>query len=301
MGKGNRFDVIIIGGSYAGLSAGIALGRAGREILIIDNDNPCNKCAPRAHNFITWDGAKPGNILSAAKKDLMNYPTIKFKEGKASAAKQTEKGFELILDNGERIDTKKLLFTTGITDIMPDIKGFNECWGTSVLHCPYCHGYEMKDKQTAVLGSNIKAFDLCMVLTQWTKSTLLLTDGKAKLTDEQQLKLKKHHINIIEKEVDHFEHTKGELQTIHFKDKTRLTIPVMYAKLDFKQHCDIPEKMGCRMKDGYIDVDQCQKTSLYGVYAAGDNASQGRTISLAVAAGTVAGMMLNGELSSESF
>jgi thioredoxin reductase len=295
-------DVIIVGGSFAGLSAALALGRSSRNVLIIDNNEPCNKQAPRAHNFLTWDNSKPCDIISKGKEDVKKYETVKFINGLAAGARQISNGFEVVLDNGERYETKKLLFATGVKDVMPDIPGLRESWGISVLHCPYCHGFEVKNKSTAVLGNGINAFDVCMVLTQWTKDIRLLSNGKADLSDEQQFRLKKHGIQIIEKEVESIRHKGGQVETVHFKDKSNLTIPVVYAKLKFEQHCDIPEKLGCKMKDdGYIDVDECKKTSMYGVYAAGDNTSKGRTISFAIAAGTVAGMMINGELSSESF
>ncbi|MDF2438233.1 MAG: NAD(P)/FAD-dependent oxidoreductase [Bacteroidota bacterium] len=296
------FDAIIIGGSFAGLSAALALGRANRNILVIDDNNPCNIQAPRAHNFLTWDNSKPCDIIAKAKADVKKYDTVKFIGGRADGAKQISKGFEVVLANGERYETKKLLFATGVKDVIPDIPGLSASWGISVLHCPYCHGYEVKDKQTAVLGNGINAFDVCMVLTQWTRDIRLLTNGRSELSDEQRIRLKKHNIEIIENEIDRIDHEGGQVKSLYFKDKTKLSIPVIYAKLGHTQHSDIPEKLGCKIKDdGYIEVDECKKTSMYGVYAAGDNTSKGRTISFAVAAGTVAGMMINGELSSESF
>lgn len=296
------FDVIIIGGSFAGLSAALALGRAQRRILVIDNNNPCNKQAPRAHNFLTWDNSQPFEILSEGKKDVRAYSTVEFKDGTAVDAKQTDKNFEIILETGERFNAKKLLFATGVSDIMPEISELQPCWGISVLHCPYCHGYEERDKKTAVFANGIEGFDVCMVLKQWTNEIVLLTNGKSSLKKRQAERLKSHNIEIIEKEISKLEHSNGQITKVYFKDNSHLDIPVMYAKLAFKQHCDLPEKLGCKMTEhGFIKVDDSKKTSIHGVYAAGDNSSKGRTISIAIAAGTVAGMMLNGELSSESF
>jgi thioredoxin reductase len=302
MKEEKQFDVIIIGGSFAGLSAALALGRAKRNVLIIDNNNPCNKQAPRAHNFLTWDNSKPYDILSAGRKDVMTYPSIEFKDGTAADAIKTDNGFKLSLETGERFNAKKLLFATGVSDIMPEINELQSCWGISVLHCPYCHGYEVKDKRTAVLANGINGFDVCMVLKQWTNDIVLLTNGKSKLKKRHVERLRSHDIDIIEKEISALEHNNGEIKKVYFKDNTSLEIPVMYAKLEIKQQCDLPEKLGCKMTEhGHVKVDEFKKTSVHGVYAAGDNTSTGRTISLAVAAGTVAGMRLNGELSSESF
>ncbi|MCE3280587.1 MAG: ahpF [Bacteroidetes bacterium] len=300
--ESKNYEVIIIGGSFAGLSAALALGRAKRNILVIDNNNSCNKQAPKAHNFLTWDNSQPHEVLSEGKKDVMNYPTVEFKNGTASDAKKNSGGFEVILETGERFNTKKLLFATGVSDLMPEIKGLQSCWGISVLHCPYCHGYEVKEKKTAVFADGINALDICMVLKQWTNEIVLLTNGKSILKKRHEERLRSHDIEIIEKEISGLEQKEGNITKVFFKDNSQLEIPVMYAKLEFKQHCDIPEKLGCKMtKHGFIKIDESKKTTVHGIYAAGDNTSKGRTISLAVAAGTVAGMMINGELSSESF
>jgi len=296
------YDIIIVGGSYAGLSAAMALGRASREVLVIDSGNPCNKRAKHAHNFLTWDGMPPGEIRKTAKEQVKKYDSVTFLDGVASDASQIENGFEIVTEKGERFRTKKLLFTTGIQDLLPEIPGLSECWGISVLHCPYCHGYEVKGKTTAVLANEMKAYDLCMVLTQWTNDILLLSNGKPALTEEQISKFSKHKIRVKETEIEKIEHAEGQVKTIRFKDGSTLDVPVMYAKPGFRQQCELPEKLGCKITEaGYIEVDECKKTSVHGIYAAGDNSSQSRIISMAVAGGSVAGMMLNGELSSESF
>jgi thioredoxin reductase len=302
MDNNSSFEVIIIGGSYAGLSAAMALGRASRRVLVIDSGDPCNKRAPRAHNFLTWDGAPPAEIRNKAKEQVQRYSSIRFLDAAASDAAKTAEGFEITTGKGETFRAKKLLFAAGVKDVVPNIANFNECWGISVLHCPYCHGYEAKGKTTAVLANGILAYDLCMVLTQWTSGIILLTNGKSTLTEEQSAKLKQYDISITEKELVAIDHREGQIQTIHFKDNSTLDVPVMYAKLSIRQHCELPAKLGCRIsEDGHIEVDECKRTSEPGIFAAGDSTSQGRTISLAIAAGTVAGMMINGELTSESF
>src|SRR5690606_24367400 len=142
------FEVIIIGGSYAGLSAAMALGRALRHVLIIDGGQPCNKQTPHSHNFITQDGKTPKEISSLAKQQVEEYETIKFYKGLAANATKTDKGFKITTDTNDTFTAKKLIFATGLKDIMPGIIGFAECWGISVNHCPYCHGYEYRNKNT---------------------------------------------------------------------------------------------------------------------------------------------------------
>jgi thioredoxin reductase len=300
--KKKAYDVIIIGGSYAGLSAAMALARLGRNVLVIDNGNPCNKQAPQSHNFITWDGVEPSAIVAKATEQLLSYPTVTFINGTATETIKKEHHFEARLEKGETFSAKKLLFSSGISDIMPDIKDFPVCWGISVLHCPYCHGYEERGKRTAVLANGHQAYITCMVLYNLTKEIILLTNGKSTLSKELTGKLKSHQIEIIEKKVERILHHQGKIESIVFEDKSQMNAPVMYAKIPFKQQCDLPEKMGCEMtEEGLIKVDENKKTSVYGVYAAGDNTTHGRTISIAVASGTIAAMMMNGELSLEEF
>ncbi|MGE4512522.1 MAG: NAD(P)/FAD-dependent oxidoreductase, partial [Chryseobacterium sp.] len=142
----NNFDVIIIGGSYAGLSAGMALGRSLRNVLIIDSEKPCNRQTPHSHNFITQDGKRPKEISDLAKEQVAKYETVSFFNGTVIKTSKNDNGFEVETSYGEKFTAKKIILATGLKDIMPDIEGFSECWGISVIHCPYCHGYEVKDR-----------------------------------------------------------------------------------------------------------------------------------------------------------
>lgn len=143
----NEFEVIIIGGSYSGLSAAMALGRSLRKTLIIDSGKPCNRQTPHSHNFLTQDGSTPQEISTIAKQQVLNYDTIRFYEGLAISGKKIAEGYEVTTSNQDVFRAKKLVFALGIKDLMPNIKGFSECWGISVVHCPYCHGYEIRNKK----------------------------------------------------------------------------------------------------------------------------------------------------------
>ncbi|MEK6151737.1 NAD(P)/FAD-dependent oxidoreductase [Flavobacteriaceae bacterium 3-367] len=296
------FDVIIIGGSYSGLSAGMALGRALRQVLIIDSGKPCNAQTPHSHNFLTQDGQTPQEISSKARKQVANYPTIRFHEGYALSARKIDKGFEIATRSGDRFTAKKLIFATGIKDIMPNIEGFAQCWGISIIHCPYCHGYEVKHQKTAVFGNGEYGFEFSKMIHNWTEDLSLFTNGKSTLTGEQTEKLREHNINIIETEVDRFEHHQGQIKVVHFKDGSKTMLKALYARTDFEQHSDIPKALGCELtEEGYIEVDLFQKTTIDGVFACGDNTTFMRSVSNAVAAGTVAGAVVNKELIDEAF
>jgi thioredoxin reductase len=294
----NNFDVIIIGGSYAGLSAAMALGRSLRNVLIIDSGLPCNRQTPYSHNFITQDGEKPSVIAEKAKAQVLDYDTVKLYNGLAVSGNKIENGFIITTQADEKFTAKKLIFATGIKDILPDIKGFEECWGISVIHCPYCHGYEFRNQKTGILSNGEKAFQVTSLVNNLTDNITILTSGKAEFSTEQITKLNRHNIQIIEKEVLEMEHDNGHIKNVIFNDGSKMNFNAMYASVPFKQHSNVPVDLGCELTEqGYIKVDMFQKTTEKGIFACGDNASMMR----AVFSGTIAGSMANKELTDEQF
>jgi thioredoxin reductase len=297
-----NFDVIIIGGSYSGLAACMALGRALKQVLIIDSGKPCNRQTPHSHNFITQDWKTPKEIATLAKQQVEKYDTVKFFSGQATNGIKTKNGFEIQIASGETFSAKKLIFAMGIKDSMPNIEGYAECWGITVIHCPYCHGYEVRNERTGILGNGEYGFEFSRLISNWTKDLTLFTNGKSTLTTEQTAKLSNHHIKIVETEIEKLEHTNGYLHTIIFKDGTTSSIKALYAQSAFEQHCTIPKTLGCELtEEGYLKVDHLQKTSVHGIFACGDNTTRLRTVANAVAMGTTAGMMVNKEIVFEEF
>lgn len=302
MTDNRHFDVIIVGGSYSGLAAGMALGRSLRQVLIIDSGKPCNSQTPRSHNFITQDGKAPKEIATLAKQQVERYDTVAFFSGSVINGTKTENGFAVQTESGETFAAKKLIFATGIRDIMPDVEGYAECWGISVLHCPYCHGYEVRNERTGILGNGEYGFEFSSLISNWTEDLTLFTNGTSTLTAEQTAKIESHHIKIVEAEIEKLEHTNGRLQKIIFKDGTTTSIKALYVRNPFLQHCTIPEALGCELTDeGYIKIDPFQKTTVPGIFACGDNTTRMRSVANAVAMGTAAGAMLNREIVFEEF
>lgn len=297
-----EYEVIIIGGSYSGLSAAMALGRSLRKILVIDNGKPCNEQTPHSHNFLTQDGKSPKEIAESAKKEVSDYETVHFHQGKAADAKKTELGFEITTENGEKFHSKKLIVATGIVDEIPDIKGFKESWGISLIHCPYCHGYEYRNKKTGIIANGDKAVHISSLVKNLTEDVTILTRGKEIFTDEQKEKLKRNNIQIIEHEISELKHQNGVVESIIFSDQTEMNFDAVYGAFPFHQHSEIPTILGCEFTEfGHIKTDQFQKTNIPGVFVCGDDSSMMRSVSNAVMTGNVAGAMVNMELVTDCF
>jgi len=297
-----NFDVIIVGGSYAGLSAAMALGRALRNVLIIDSGLPCNRQTPHSHNFITQDGEKPGVIAEKAKKQVLKYDTVKVLADLAVNGTKTDKGFEISTRSGKVFSAKKLVFATGLKDLMPNIKGFSECWGITVIHCPYCHGYEVKDQKTGILANGYGAFHLARLVSNWTKDLTIFTNGKSQLTQEQTDEIKRHNISIVEKEITSLKHKEGVMEEIIFADNSTLQLPIIYSRPPFEQHCKIPELLGCELTEqGLIKVDTSQKTTVDNIFACGDSTNPLRSVPYAVSTGSNTGVFLNNAMTEEDF
>lgn len=302
MGANHDYEVIIIGGSYAGLSAAMALGRSLRRVLIIDGGQRCNRQTPHAHNFITHDGNEPGAIAEKARAEVLKYNTVTLLEDLATGGEKTTTGFEITTKSGEKFSAKKLIIASGVKDLMPEIKGFAECWGISAVHCPYCHGYEIRDQKTALLANGAKALHLASLISNLTKKLTILTNGHADFQPEEMAKLNHHQIKIGQRKVSELIHENGYLQKVIFDDGSEEEFTALYAAVPFEQHAAIPHLLSCEFTEaGHIKVDAFQATTTRGIYACGDSAAMMRSIATAVYTGNVAGAMVNKELVDEVF
>lgn len=292
-------DVIIIGGSYAGLSAALALGRSRRNVLVIDDGLPCNRYTPHSQNFLTQDGTPPAEINAQAMQQLEKYPSIAFLKDRALSVHQDEHGFTVSTVSGAKRRGEKLLLATGIEDILPEIPGFEDCWGKTIVHCPYCHGYEFSSRKTALYAPPEKAMHLAGLIHNLSTDLTLITAG---LSPENQAKLQQRHVKFYDKTPVRIQHSSGTLKSLHFSDGSEEDFEVMYAALPFRPRTRIPEMLGCTYTaQGYIEVDTLQKTSVPGVYACGDACNPMRSVANAVYTGNMAGAALNMELTLARF
>jgi thioredoxin reductase len=297
MNDSEAVDVIIIGGSYAGLSAALALGRALRQVVVLDSGQPCNRQTPHSHNFLTQDGSTPAAIAAVAREQVLAYPTVQLRQDAAVAATGKDNSFTVTTASGIVLHARKLLFASGIRDMMPALPGFTECWGISAIHCPYCHGYEYREQPTGILANGDVAAEMGLLIRNWTDKLTIFTNGPATLHSEQRQRLADRGIAVEEAPVQQLRHQNGYLAHLDLADGCTVPLAALYARLPFEQHCTLPQALGCAHSEaGYVAVDNFQKTSLPGIYAAGDATSPMRAVAAAVAAGMMAGAMLNREL-----
>ena len=302
IGEVNKtYDVIIIGGSYAGLSAAMALGRSLRDVLIIDSNLPCNRRSPHSHNFITQDGEKPGDISRKAKAQVLKYETVSFHEDHVVEVGKNGDFFELTTWSGFVFLAKKILFATGLQDLKPDIAGFADCWGISIIHCPYCHGYEFGNQPTGILANGDMAFHYTQLVSNLTHILTIFTDGPATFSAEQHRLLEKNNVRIEQQEVKAFIHQNGLLSGLVLEDGAEHALNAIYTRPPFEQHCKIPVELGCELTEqGLLKVDHFQETTVPGIYACGDNSAM-RSVPVAVSTGSVAGAAINMALCAAGF
>lgn len=302
MKQENNYEVIIIGGSYAGLSAAMALGRAMRKVLIIDGGKACNRTAPHSHNFLTHDGKNPARIAAEAREEVLSYPTVKLLKGEVVAVSGQDKQFTVNTSQGEVFGTGKILFATGVKDEMLPIPGFAESWGISVIHCPYCHGYEVRNERTVIIANGEMAFEFARLIHNWTDKLAVFTNGVSTLDPEKSNLLKSRNIEIVQTAIQEIIHEDGQVKQLLLQDGSIYPVRAIYARLPFIQHCEIPEKLGCELTEqGHIRTNDFRQTNVPGIYAAGDNTTPMRSVSSAVAAGTTAGAIINHTLVQENF
>ena len=294
------YDVIIVGGSIAGLSAALALGRSLRRVLVIDSGKPCNRQTPHSHNFLTRDGETPAQLNAIARAQATAYPSVTILDSRVTTLSKTEGGFAVTTDPSVHYQFRKVLLATGVEDLMPPIDGFAESWGRSVAHCPYCHGYEVHGQPLGVLGNGDAGFEYVQLIQNWSKNLTLFTNGPATLTDEQLRDVRRLDVSIVETPIARIIHEDGFMRAVQLKDGSHVELTFLLARIPFRQHSDLAQQVGCELATtGLIIVSPFGETNVPGLYAAGDNSSLMRSLVMASASGTTAGAWMNRELIGE--
>ncbi len=204
-----KYDVVVVGGGSAGLSAALVLGRSRRRTLVLDAGEPRNAPSSGVHGFFTRDGILLKELLDIGREQLEPYPSVEVRSARVTGASGENGDFEVVLDGGTVTRARKLLLATGVVDELPDKPGFEELWGRSVYHCPYCHGWEVRDRPLAVLSSDERAAERAAFIRNWSRDLVLLTDGPANLNEEGRRTLRALGIPVREEKISHLEGDPG--------------------------------------------------------------------------------------------
>lgn len=294
------FDAIVVGGSFAGLSAALILARARREVLVIDSGLPRNRFAAHSHGVLGQDGIAGAELLRNAKTQLLDYPTVRWISDTVTTAQPTVDGFVVGTENGDSWATRKLLLATGIRDELPELPGLAERWGHSVVHCPYCHGYEIGGGAIGLLGGHEKSATMAALHADWGDVTLF-AHGMTLEADDLAA-LQRRGVSIEHAAVVGLEGEAPALSAAVLADGRRVELRALFVTA--RQHMAAPlvEQLGCALEDSpigvLIQVDAGKQTSVPGIYAAGDATLVGN-ISLASAEGVRAGVSLHHALVAE--
>lgn len=304
----DKYDAVIVGAGTAGLSAALALGRSMRRALVLDGGAPRNAPAGHAHNLFTRDGVAPDELLRLGKKDLEKYETVELREGVATGAVGTDGDFTVTLSGGGSVLARKVLIASGVVDEMPEIPGFAEAWGRGIHHCPYCHGWEIRNRPLAVYGGGDLAMHSVTLIRNWSRDIFFITDG-TEVQEEDKKKLDALGVPVYEGPISRIEldAEAGKLTGIVLEDGTELEREALFANPPQRQGSELAEMLGCEIQ--YVEMMRAytistdpmtRETSVKGVYAAGDaGIPPAQSLPNSVATGSNAGAFINYALASD--
>ncbi len=291
-----RHDAIIIGGSFAGLSAALYIARARRSVCIIDTGSPRNRFAAHSHGFFAQDGSEPGAMLATARSQVAAYPTAVFIDEEAISAAREPEGFSVKLATGEVLESTKLVLAFGISDELPAIPGLAERWGRSVLHCPYCHGFEFSGQRLGVLNVSPMSIHQAMLIAEWGPTTLYL-NGASASDDASLARLRKRGVAIEPAPVRALHGEGAQLSAIELIDGRTSGVAALYLGPRTRLNSEIAHQLGCELEEGpfgrIIRTDPQKMTTVPGVYAAGDITRGAHNLTWASADGVTAAMAVH--------
>ncbi|MBR0614538.1 NAD(P)/FAD-dependent oxidoreductase [Bacillus safensis] len=294
-------DCAIIGGGPAGLSAALVVGRGRKQVIVFDDELPRNRVTQESHGFITNDGMTPFEIRRAGEADLQKYPNIKIKRSRIVDIQKKEERFTLLTHEGDRFEAKKIILATGLQDILPEIEGIHDVYGKTLFSCPFCDGWELKDKALALIAENQRALHMAKLLSNWTKDLIVFSNGHV-LAEEDKALLTAHSIQVIDVPIVSIDHDNGQLRSLQLANGETVKREGGFVTSEFKQLAPFAEKLGCKMtKNAGIETDILGRTTVSGIFACGDNLGGPAQLVLAAAAGSQTGMGVIHEIVQEEF
>jgi thioredoxin reductase len=296
----NEFDVVVVGGGAAGLSAALVLTRARRRVAVVDSGQPRNAPAAHMHGFLGSDGLPPAQLLAAGRDEVAGYGghLISGIATSITSCAGTSAGgcFVVTVEDGRALRTRRVLVTTGLRDEVPDIPGVRERWGRDLLHCPYCHGYEVRDQPVGVLGGNPEAVDHAQLVGQWSNDVVLFTNA-ATPTDDERQQLVARAIGVIDAPVARLVVEDDRLAGVELDSGQIVPRAAVFVRPRFVPNDDLLTGLGCARHDnGWVRADTAGRTSIPGVWAAGNAVNPRAQVITAAGEGSAAAIDINNDL-----
>ncbi|WP_208585633.1 NAD(P)/FAD-dependent oxidoreductase [Gracilibacillus suaedae] len=264
-------DCAIIGGGPAGLSASLVLARAKKNIILFDENKPRNAVTHESHGFITRDGIQPLEFKRIAKQDLEKYLTLSIENQRVIDIKKENKFFMIYTDDGSSYRSRKVILATGLQDVLPEIAGVQEFYGTSLFICPFCDGWELRDRRLVVIADNDRAMHLTKMVSNWSSDLVVCTNGKQVFSKEEKQLLENKNIQVVEYEIEALHGENGYLRKVRFINGIEIEREGGFVAGELKQASSLAKTLGCSMTEmGGIETDDFGRTNIEGVYASGD-------------------------------
>jgi thioredoxin reductase len=302
-----EWECIVVGGGAAGLSGALVLGRARRRTLVIDSGEQSNLPSAGIGGLLGHDGRSPAELYAIGRKELSAYPSIEFRDGYVVRGQALGGDrFELSLDDGEQVCGRRVLLATGMQYCPPDLPGLAALWGGSVFQCPFCHGWEMRDKRLASLAAGKDAVHAALMLRGWSNDVVLLTDGPSQLSARERQLLERADIAVEQRRIVELINVEGQLSAIAFADGSRLARDGLLVEAPLRQRSNLAEQLGAACTPGPlaaagIGVDALHRTNVASVFAAGDVCTEQPYVAGSMAAGSQAAMIIVQSLLADEF
>jgi thioredoxin reductase len=287
-------DVIIIGGSFAGLAAALQLGRTRRKVTVLDTGLPRNRFAGHSHGLLGHDHKPPLEILAEARQQLERYPTIRLVNARADSISGSIDNFSVLTRDGKSFGARRLILSYGVVDQMPNVPGFAENWGSSIVPCPYCDGFEVADQHWGLVWSGPQSHNYVRLYHDWTDTLTVFADGH-EIPPNVLADLARRNITVVDGRVVEITHTEGRTATVYLDSHRNVTVDILFAHPRNKPSVSLHESLGLATVDTpfgiAVKVDERRETSIPGIYAAGDLANPlMASVTTAISQGAVAGI-----------